>query len=74
MARTLAYYFIAGNYVCGLMAYQERINALIEHHRKLEKKLEDGRDRKLAKGIEDRFETAQMLMRDYEFRLVKKDR
>ncbi|MCL4387990.1 hypothetical protein M1567_02455 [Candidatus Marsarchaeota archaeon] len=56
------------------MAYQERINALIEHHRKLEKKLEDGRDRKLAKGIEDRFETAQMLMRDYEFRLVKKDR
>ena len=56
------------------MAYQERIDALIEHHRKLADKLIEGRDKKLAKDIEDKFETAQISIRDYEFRLVKKDR
>ncbi|MEM0154804.1 MAG: hypothetical protein QW814_03140 [Methanothrix sp.] len=56
------------------MAYQERIDALIEHHRRLAEKLQVGRDRKLTKEIEDKFETAQIFMRDYEFRLVKKDR
>lgn len=56
------------------MAYQERIDALIEHHKKLAEKLEGGRDKKLTKEIEDKFETAEILMRDYEFRLVKKNR
>lgn len=31
-----------------------------------------GEIKKLAKEIEDKFETAQILIRDYEFRLVKK--
>ena len=38
------------------MAYQEKVDALIEHHRKLAKKLESRSDRKLAKDIEDRFD------------------
>ena len=74
MAPALAYYFIAAKYASGSMAYQERIDALIEHHRKLAEKLGEGREKELAKEIEDKFETAQILIRDYEFRLVKKDR
>ena len=46
------------------MTYLERINALIEHHRKLAEKLDAGKHKELAKDVEDRFETAQMLIRD----------
>ena len=56
------------------MAYLKRIDELIEHHRKLAEKLDVGRNKKLAKEIEDKFETAQILIRDYEFKLVKKGR
>jgi hypothetical protein len=57
-----------------VMSYLETINALIQHHRGLAQKLEQSRNNAMPNESAERFEHAHELMKDYEFRLVRKGR
>jgi hypothetical protein len=56
------------------MSYLETINALILHHRGLAEKLEKGRNNEVPENIRLKFEQSGELMKNYEFKLVRKER